>query len=284
MKNKEKVAELIAALKAEAENEFELHRISVLEKDLLEGEPKIEIIDEKHQEFNGIVFVKRSDGHYNYPLRLHQAVYMYHFGEIPEGIHIHHKDIDPSNNEISNLQLMTNSDHHKLHQKLYKKEKVIYECVNCGQKFEGLKHMKRRFCNRRCYANWLNKLGKLRKYEIRVCEFCHKNYKTRADSKQKYCSRECVNKATKAGLIIRRKESFVCINCGKIFEAVKGGNNKFCSTSCNDKWRRKDKNHQEIRKCVVCGKEFSIYKYSKTKVCSLSCSAKMRWSRRKQEK
>jgi len=36
-------------------------------------------------------------------------------GKIPKGLHIHHKDENKLNNKINNLQLLTNSEHQKLH-------------------------------------------------------------------------------------------------------------------------------------------------------------------------
>lgn len=36
-------------------------------------------------------------------------------GKIPEGYHLHHKDGNRFNNKIENLQLLTNSEHTKLH-------------------------------------------------------------------------------------------------------------------------------------------------------------------------
>lgn len=37
---------------------------------------------------------------------------------IPKGYHVHHIDLDPTNNDISNLQLMLHGDHMRLHRKL----------------------------------------------------------------------------------------------------------------------------------------------------------------------
>ena len=45
-----------------------------------------------------------------------------HYGEIPEGYHIHHIDFDKSNNDISNLQLMSKEEHMQLHGELNKVE------------------------------------------------------------------------------------------------------------------------------------------------------------------
>ena len=46
---------------------------------------------------------------------LHRYVWEKHHGEIPEGCEIHHKDKDKTNFEISNLELVGISEHHKNH-------------------------------------------------------------------------------------------------------------------------------------------------------------------------
>lgn len=47
----------------------------------------------------------------------HHYVMCKHLGitEIPKGFVIHHKDFDPHNNAIENLELLSNSEHMKLH-------------------------------------------------------------------------------------------------------------------------------------------------------------------------
>ena len=45
----------------------------------------------------------------------HCIVWESHFGEIPLGMQIHHKDFNKTNNNISNLQLVTPLDHKRLH-------------------------------------------------------------------------------------------------------------------------------------------------------------------------
>jgi len=39
----------------------------------------------------------------------------YHKRKVPKGFNIHHKDFNPLNNNIDNLELMTASEHLKLH-------------------------------------------------------------------------------------------------------------------------------------------------------------------------
>lgn len=53
----------------------------------------------------------------------HHYVICKHFNitEIPKGFAVHHKDLNPHNNEISNLVLLTPSDHTKLHALLRKR-------------------------------------------------------------------------------------------------------------------------------------------------------------------
>ena len=104
MRNKLKVAKLIAELKSEAENEFELHKISILEKDLKIGNPTVVIIDEKTQEFNGSLYHLK-DGYYRRrhnkkTYYLHRDVYEYYKGKIPANHVIHHKDENKGNNDI----------------------------------------------------------------------------------------------------------------------------------------------------------------------------------------
>ena len=54
-------------------------------------------------------------------LKLHQAVWMYHNEQpIPEGCEIHHIDGDFTNNDISNLQLLTAKEHKELHEQFQK--------------------------------------------------------------------------------------------------------------------------------------------------------------------
>ena len=47
----------------------------------------------------------------------HRLVYEDFYGEIPEGYQVHHIDRDKDNNSISNLQLLSNSEHQKIHYK-----------------------------------------------------------------------------------------------------------------------------------------------------------------------
>lgn len=65
----------------------------------------------------------RKDGYYyistktNNGCLLHRLIYEKHYGPIPEGFVIHHIDGVKTNNEINNLVMLSNSEHHSLHMK-----------------------------------------------------------------------------------------------------------------------------------------------------------------------
>lgn len=192
MKDTKKVEKLLKELKAEAETEFELHRIEFLERELLEGAPKVEIIDENHQKFNGVVFKNRGNRFGRF-LSMPQWIYSYYYGEVPKGYEIHHIDCDPSNNDISNLRLLTIEEHHKLHKKLKLK---VYICDYCGKEilksyFKTEKGL--HFCNDNCKTLWRNHNGK-NDIECK-CIICGKNFITRKRGKNTAvtCSPHCRN-------------------------------------------------------------------------------------------
>lgn len=64
----------------------------------------------------------------------HRIVWEEHYGKIPEGMQIHHIDGDKTNNNISNLQLVTTIEHKRLHEGCVVKENVWYKpCKVCGE-------------------------------------------------------------------------------------------------------------------------------------------------------
>lgn len=191
--------EVIAALqtlKNAAENDFERHRIDVLEKDLTEP-PKVEVIDEKHQKFGGVNFAKRANkGHFNAnEIGIHRFVYTYYFGEIPKGCDIHHIDRDKSNNDISNLLMLTRSEHQKIHYPKgtrIPKIKKKFTCTFCGKEYEAFPNAQNLYCseeckNKACYSR--------KKLETKNCVICGKEFYARVDkTNRKCCSRACAAK------------------------------------------------------------------------------------------
>ena len=191
---------------------------------------------EKYIYYNGLKFTRDDKtGYYlnsTIRKRLHRYVYENEAGEIPKGYHIHHKDHDKSNNDISNLELLHHSEHLSLHGKHRfenNKEEVIKNLEeNARPKaIEWHKSDSGKTWHKEHYENMKEKL--------------HEKVKTN------------------------------CLECSNEFDGLKN-RSKFCSNKCKSKYRRKSGVDDIEKKCEFCGKSFKINKYSKTRFCSRSCT------------
>ncbi|MBR1728432.1 MAG: HNH endonuclease [Selenomonadaceae bacterium] len=267
MKDQNKVVDLIDQLKAEAETPFELHRIEVLEKDLLEGAPTIEIIDETHQKFNGTIYSKKDKektGHYFRYIPIHRAVWQYHNGEIPQNYHIHHIDGNKDNNSIENLLLLTIAEHTKLHHQV---SKTLHICEYCGNEFWAYTNQKR-FCSHACYQ----KHHLQETQETRFCAICGKSFSADKYSSTACCSKTCGHKLQSKTRTLALKER-ICPICGKKFLVHNYEQRKYCSAECANKARSLSHLKPPLEKnCVICGKTFFTKKKEQF-CCSTSCAA-----------
>lgn len=160
---------------------------------------------------------------------LHRRIWVDNFGEIPEGSQIHHKDEDPGNNDISNLECLTPRQHRAKHK------------MWGGRRDENLKHMK--VMNARA-SEWHKseegrawhsthgvKVWKQREPILKQCENCGVWF----DDITRRAARKCCSAKCKAAL--RRlsgvdNEARSCQQCKTIFVAEKHKKTRFCSKSC----------------------------------------------------
>lgn len=166
--------------------------------------------------------------------RLHVYVWECEVGNIPDGYSIHHVDEDKSNNDVSNLELMTNSKHTQLHAK------------------ENARN------------NYSDMLDNLRKNAIPASKNWHKSEEGHEWHKNHY-------QKMREKLHISR--AFVCEYCKKEFISTQT-KSRFCSNKCKSAWRRKSGIDDITKICFECGKEYIANKYQKTKYCPLCKSKK----------
>lgn len=106
---------------------------------------------------------------------LHQDVWLFHNKEIPEGFDVHHRDEDKTNNDISNLECLSKSEHGLIHTPL--QDTPIRHCTFCGkllvrrlEKNGNLETpsmlLKRKYCNQECRVNDLKGKPKNKKRAI----------------------------------------------------------------------------------------------------------------------
>ncbi len=87
-------------------------------------------------EFQGGLYSLEESGYYRCKrlnLRLHQAVWISHFGAIPEGCVVHHIDGNKDNNAIENLTLATR----RLHAHTHRRPRGICQVQGCDRPLKG---------------------------------------------------------------------------------------------------------------------------------------------------
>jgi len=196
------------------------------------------------QFYNGIKFTRRSDGYFitkldGHTVLMHRYVWEHEVGVIPKGCVIHHRDENRGNNDISNLECLSNETHSTYHG-THKSEERLQKDIET-----------------------------LARYRSRASAW-HRSEEGRA------VSRENAKRLIERG-ILNAPITCTCTNCGKEFIACNTGKkNTFCSNACKSYYRRHVGKDNVTRVCVICGKEFSINKYEPTKTCSRSCAGKLR--------
>lgn len=193
--------------------------------------------------FNGLKYTRdeKTDYYLNstFRERLHRATWEYHNGKIPKGYHVHHKDGNKLNNDISNLEILPGAEHISLHgnnwakshyEKMVKnmEENVRPKAIEWHGSADGHKWHKEQY-----------KIG-LKKF--------------------------------KENKVIKK-----CKQCEKEFKSLDTKIAKFCSNNCKSKHRRESGVDDITRVCKHCGNDFVTNKYSKIVYCSRRCMKKEYW-------
>lgn len=117
---------------------------------------------------------------------LHRAVWIFHNGPIPSGHHIHHVDHDATNNDISNLECISSSEHTRRHQKNL--PYLQRNCIQCNGEYKT-KSVKSRYCSNNCKSAYRRKSGA---DNIRaICHVCHELFSKNRYALTKTCGSRC---------------------------------------------------------------------------------------------
>lgn len=159
--------------------------------------------------------------------RLHRYVWEYYNGEIPKGYDIHHKDHNKDNNELDNLELISKSQHSRLHcqeltEEQKQKRKENFEKNARPKAIEWHKSQEAKEWHKKQYEISLA-LVKPRKLK---CEYCGKEYEA-MPRRNRFCSNKCKSAwRRKSGLDdIQRK----CVKCNNLFVCNKYSLRKLCN-------------------------------------------------------
>ena len=161
--------------------------------------------------------------------QLHIAVWeFYNKQEVPKGCHIHHKDFNHLNNDISNLECLPIKEHLSLHAKTWwsKEEKRKKGEEHLYKIREKASEWHRKMKGQHYHKNWQPKTLN--------CEFCGKEFVQNCYN-QRFCCSTCANRKRNGYGI---KKYMFCENCGK--EIVrKAHHQRFCDVRCKEDYYKK---------------------------------------------
>ena len=160
---------------------------------------------------------------------LHRVLWETHHGPIPPGHHVHHKDGNPFNNDVSNLECVDQRRHKAIHA-----ERGDFS--RNAEHLDRVRHLASEWHRSDAGREWHRQHGRElwanREVRTLVCEVCGESFETRDKRHVRYCSNGCGCKARS-----RHKEgaSFIdqtCLGCGKKFRTSKLRPGKCCSAQC----------------------------------------------------
>lgn len=191
------------------------------------------------QIFNNIKFFETKQGYHlgrvdKKPIRMHIYVWEYYNGCVPKGYDIHHIDKNKSNNNISNLELISRHAHHSKHFKeIISNNPGLYSASLKIAREEATKWHKSdigRTWHKKHYKVSLNYSQTT--FTEKTCEVCGKTYKVNLS---------CFNRS------------------------------RFCSNKCKSSYRRHSGVDNIEATCPICGKTFKTNKYSPAITCGQIC-------------
>lgn len=199
---------------------------------------------------------------------LHVEIWRATYGDVPPGHHVHHRDENPLNNDIGNLECLPHSAHASLHgqtrtdaERAHLAEilsRVRPLAVEWHRSDEGREWHKEHakvsiltrpklartceYCGaeywaRQSYARFCSTLCKQRERagvpkhtDTRDCRYCGKAFECRPRSKKLYCNKECAGRQ-QAGVVSGYGPRVQgCVECGASFESSRPA--KYCSRDC----------------------------------------------------
>lgn len=174
---------------------------------------------------------------------LHRDMWVSFHGSIPEGYHVHHKDGNPLNNTIDNLECLSSHDHQSNHEYTKSEEYKARRRENMDRQRPKTKEWHASPEGLAWHAKNGERAWKVRKEHSFKCGQCESLFVTK-DTKAQYCSNNCKSAARRASGIDNETRS--CVVCDTLFVVNRYEGTSCCSKSCAAKLRWTNK-----RKAIV---------------------------------
>lgn len=160
-------------------------------------------------------------------MALHREIWKHHRGPIPRGMHVHHKNGDPLDNRIGNLELVTRSEHGRHHMEDPGRKAMSSAALDKAREAAPAWHRSRE--GRAWHRAHGKRVMAARPMHDCLCIVCDRGFSSK-DAGAKVCSAKCHAK--------RRRDSglddveFTCAECGRKFMRNKYGKAVNCSRAC----------------------------------------------------
>lgn len=172
---------------------------------------------------NCALYFRSQNGRY-----LHRVVWETERGPIPDGWQIHHRDGDPGNNAIDNLECLPPSEHASEH---FSEERA----ERARKHVDTIRHLAAAWHKGQAGREWHRRhaTSAWRSVPFRECkcEQCGAAFKTRAThGNERFCGNNCKSKWRRLSGVDNVDR--VCVCCGKPFTANKYSAKRNCSREC----------------------------------------------------
>ena len=204
--------------------------------------------------FNGHKYTKKSGRRYytaqlwdkqlkrTFADSLHRAIWRQHNGDIPAGYHIHHKDGNWDNNDISNLECLSPKDHFKHHPNFNQSGTPF---TNKEHRAKAQEALRRWFAANKDTPEFqamarerAKKAWASMPYKKCTCTHCGGEFESRNYRPPKFCCSDCAAKYARQNgrkYPAPQKER-ICQNCGCTFIGPR--RRKACGNACQQVLRR----------------------------------------------
>jgi hypothetical protein len=167
---------------------------------------QVVVISETIQEFNGVKYYRcgsyfsSQQKHVRGSRRLHRKVWEYFNGEIPKGMHIHHKDENRANNQIENLEVLHSKTHLSNHMTAERRE--IAKANIVAHAVPMAKFWHKSLQGREWHSQHAKRVADSIPMITKHCQLCGAEFQTKKhmDWKAKYCHQNCKMKARRRRL------------------------------------------------------------------------------------
>ena len=165
----------------------------------------VEVVSKTAQRFNNRTYYKCGPYYQRKGSRLHRDVWIYHNGPIPAGYHVHHKDSNRENNDISNLALLNRHDHLSGHMQTEERKIMCRESIDHAREYASKWHGSPEglaYHSALGKANW-----EKRETQTYTCTECSKEFSTKhiySKGRNHFCHPNC---KARYNYRKRRKES-----------------------------------------------------------------------------